>query len=117
MLNALRSSEKPGRASRLAASNKVLGCTFELIVRSLRGQRLQYPLLNDAAWAALRALRSIVVVTAVALVVAVVRDGSIHWPKFARMVALNRTLFVAVFLGLFIWEFWYRRTGRHHTVR
>jgi hypothetical protein len=57
------------------------------------------------------------VIAAVALAIAAIRDGHLSWSKMVRMAALNRTLFVAVLIGACVWEFWYRRAKRHHTLR
>ena len=84
---------------------------------SLEERPLEHSGWTDAMWAGLRALRSVVVVTTVALIVALVRDGNIHWPKFGRMLALHWPLFLAVFVGLFVWEFWNRRTRPRQIVR
>lgn len=71
-------------------------------------------MLKDAAYAVLRALRALLVIAAVALGVAAIRDGGVNWPKLVRLAEFNRTLFVFVFLGLCVWEFWYRRAKRRH---
>ena len=52
----------------------------------------------------------------VALIIRAVLDGGINWSKLARMVVHNRVLFIMVFLALVVWEFWYRRTKRHHAL-
>ena len=85
-------------------------------MHTLREERLRHPIWADAGAATFRALRSIVVVMAVALVIRAVRDGGIDWSKLARMVIHNRVLFIMVFLALVVWEFWYRRTKRHHAL-
>jgi hypothetical protein len=85
-------------------------------VHTFREERLRYPIWADAGAATFRALRSIVVVMAVALIVRSVLDGGINWSKLARMVVHNRVLFIMVFLGLMVWEFWHRRTKRHHAL-
>jgi hypothetical protein len=72
--------------------------------------------LADAAVALVRALRSLIIIAVVALAISAARNGSLGWPKLAQVVVLNRTLFVMVFLGLSVWEFWYRRAKRHHAI-
>ena len=83
-------------------------------MNSVRGERLRHPVLNDVAFAVLRAFKALLVIVAVVLLVAAVRDGAVDGPRLLRLVVLNRTLFVLVFLGLCVWEFWYRRAKRHH---
>ena len=85
-------------------------------VNSLRAERWRHPVLNDVAYAVLRAFRSLLVIVAVVLLVAVIRDGGVDGPKLMRLVVHNRTLFILVFLGLCVWEFWYRRAKRHHAA-
>ena len=85
-------------------------------MNSPREERLRHPVLNDAAFAVLRALRSLLVIVAVVLLVAAVRDGGVNGPKLMRLAVHNRTLFILVFLGLCVWEFWYRRAKRHHAI-
>ena len=85
-------------------------------MNSLREERLRHSVLNDAAVAVRRALRSLLVIAAVVLVVTAIREGGVNWPKLMRLAVFNRTLFLLVFVGLCVWEFWYRRTKRHHSI-
>jgi hypothetical protein len=86
------------------------------VVKALHAERWRQPVLADLGWTALRAFRSLVVIGVVALGLAVIRDGAASWPKIARIASLNRTLFLVLFLGLWVWEFWYRRARRQHTM-
>jgi len=66
--------------------------------------------------AGFRALRSIVIVASVALLLSSVRSGDWSWQNVVRVAVHYRTAFLAVFLGLFVWELWYRRAKRHHAI-
>jgi hypothetical protein len=85
-------------------------------MNSLREAGVRHSIVKDVAVAAMRAVGSIMVVGGVALGVAAIRDGGISWPKVARMFVLNQMIFVVIFLFLGVWEFWYRRAKRHHTL-
>ncbi|MGH7956536.1 MAG: hypothetical protein ACREH8_05950 [Opitutaceae bacterium] len=61
-------------------------------------------------------MRSMVVIFAVALAIAAIRDGGINWSKAAQVLASNRSLLVMVFLGLWVWEHWSLKTRRNRGV-
>jgi len=79
----------------------------------LRDEPARYSGAKVAALTTLRALRSIVVIIAVVCVVVAFRDGEFIWAQVPRVVALNRTLFVMTFLGLWVWEYWFLRAKRN----
>jgi hypothetical protein len=59
-----------------------------------------------------RAVRSTLVITAVALVVAAARSGDFRWSVTTRLAWAHRGEFALVFAGLVIWESWVARAKR-----
>ena len=87
-----------------------------VVVKSIYDPRAPYPIWKDASVAVLRALRSLLIIGGVALVIGAVFNGGLSWSNVVHLAAVNRTVFVAVFLGLCVWEFWYRRAKRTHSI-
>ena len=68
--------------------------------------------MQEAGLVAWRAARSTAVIGAVAVTVAVVREGDFRWGAIVRSAESLRTLLTMIFLGLLVWEFWFRRARR-----
>jgi hypothetical protein len=81
-------------------------------VQFVRHDRRRHPVLQDIGVTVLRATRSIVVIVFVVLLVSAIRDRGVHWEKLQRVAWSNRALFVAVFLALLIWDYWFQRMRR-----
>ena len=64
-----------------------------------------------------RAVRSTLVISAVAVVTAVARSGDFRWSGMARLAWAHRGEFALVFAGLVIWESWVARAKRRGAAR
>ena len=67
-----------------------------------------------------RAVRSTLVIAAVAVVVAAARSGDFRWNVVARLAWAHRGEFALIFVGLVVWESWVtraKRRGAAQTVR
>jgi hypothetical protein len=69
-------------------------------------------LFRHAAWSTLIALRSTIVIVAIPLLALVIRDGGWKWYKLRQMVIPNYPFAIMVFLGAWIWSFWFRRANK-----
>ena len=69
-------------------------------------------LLRRAAWATLIALRSTSVILAIPLLVLVIRNDGWKWYELRKVVLPNYPFAGMVFLGAWIWSFWFRRTAQ-----
>ena len=60
----------------------------------------------------LRSGKSTMIISGVALAVAVIRRGRLDWSEVSFTARQNWRLGAAVFLGVVVWEFWRERTNR-----
>jgi hypothetical protein len=67
---------------------------------------------NEAGLVAWRAARSTAVIGAVAVTVAAAREGDFRWGAIVRLAEALRPLLAMIFLGLLVWEFWFRGARR-----
>jgi hypothetical protein len=67
---------------------------------------------KEGALAVWRALQSTVVIGVVAMVASAVRSGDFPGSVIVRLASSYRTLLTLIFLGLLIWEYWFRRVRR-----
>jgi hypothetical protein len=67
---------------------------------------------KNLATATARGVRSIFTIVAVAWIIFALRDGTFAWFRATYLITRNRTLFVVIFLALWIWEFWFQTAKR-----
>ena len=70
-----------------------------------------------AMGAVLRALRSTLVIAAVALTLFAVREGGVRWDELKRVAIGHSGLWAMVFAGVLIWDVLFRRGSRDHQRR
>jgi hypothetical protein len=85
-------------------------------MRFRQEDRLQRTTVKDGVLAVFCALRSTLVIGAVALLVFAVRDGSFQWAKLNRVAVSNWRLFAMVFLGVLVWDYWFQRARRRRVI-
>ncbi len=84
-------------------------------MQNYQGERSELPrglVTKESAWVVLRALRSTLVIGAVAVTVSVVRSGGFRWDMITRLAVSYRTVLTMIFLGLLVWEYWAQRVRR-----
>jgi len=64
-----------------------------------------------------RAVRSTLVIAAVAVVVAAARSGDFRWGVVARLAWAHRGEFALIFVGLLAWELWVARAKRRGAAK
>jgi hypothetical protein len=74
--------------------------------------RTRGPVVKEAVLVGWRALRSTALIGAVAMTVAAACGGDSRWDAIVRLAESLRTLLAMIFLGLLVWEFWFRRARR-----
>lgn len=67
---------------------------------------------KEAVFVGWRALRSTVVIGAVAVTVSAARGGDFRWSVITWLAWSYRTLLTMVFLGLLVWDWRFRRARR-----
>jgi len=85
-------------------------------MNAIRGKPLQPSAPRDFVVAGLYALRSTLVAGSVALIILAIREREIPWAKLGRVAADYRTLLAMVFLGLWIWGYWFQRAKRQRAL-
>ena len=70
------------------------------------------PPLRRTGIALLRALRSTIVIAAIALTLFALRHSALTIAEIRRLAVHYSPLWVVVFFGLLIWEYWFERSRR-----
>ena len=64
-----------------------------------------------------RAVRSTLVISAVAVLAAAARSGDFSWSRITRLAWAHRVEFAIILMGLVVWEFWRARAIRRGATR
>jgi hypothetical protein len=82
-------------------------------MKRLLGVPRRSSLPRDLAGATVPAIRSTLVITTVALVAFAFRVGGFKFAKIKSVAEENWSLFLLVFAGIFVWEYWHQRAKRN----